>query len=56
VANPGCQVVGISVNTQHMSDEAGRAYLVALEDEYGLPACDPFRYGAERLAEALDDL
>jgi len=52
VANPGCQVIGISVNTQHMSDEAA----LALEDEYALPACDPFRYGAERLAEALDAL
>ena len=53
VANPDCKVVGVSVNTQHMSEEEAVAYLAKVETEMGLPAVDPFRHGAERLAEAL---
>lgn len=56
VANPACQVVGISVNTQHMSEAEAIDYLAALEKEMGLPAVDPFRQGAARLAEALEKL
>ncbi|MEM6618924.1 MAG: N-acetyltransferase DgcN [Pseudomonadota bacterium] len=56
VGNPGCQVVGISVNTQHMSEDEARAYLDKVEAEMGLPTVDPFRHGAERLAQALADL
>jgi uncharacterized NAD-dependent epimerase/dehydratase family protein len=53
VANPACVVVGISVNTQHMSEEEAVAYLGRVEAEMGLPAVDPFRHGAARLVEAL---
>ncbi len=53
VANPACQVVGISVNTQHMAEDEARAYLAGLEAEMGLPATDPFRFGAEKLVDAL---
>jgi uncharacterized NAD-dependent epimerase/dehydratase family protein len=56
VANPACKVVGISVNTQHMSEKEAVAYLAEVEAEMGLPAVDPFRHGAERLAEALENL
>ncbi|WP_299025723.1 N-acetyltransferase DgcN [uncultured Sulfitobacter sp.] len=54
VANPACQVVGFAVNTQHMSDAEAKAYLEGVEAAMGLPAVDPFRFGAERLAEALE--
>jgi len=53
VANPDCVVVGISVNTQHMSEEEAVAYLGRVEAEMGLPAVDPFRHGAARLVAAL---
>jgi uncharacterized NAD-dependent epimerase/dehydratase family protein len=53
VANPTCQVVGISVNTQHLSGADAKAYLITVEAELGLPAVDPFRHGAERLVDAL---
>ncbi|PTQ73435.1 N-acetyltransferase DgcN [Celeribacter persicus] len=53
VANPDCKVVGISINTQHMSEEEALAYLAKVEDEMGLPTVDPFRQGADRLADAL---
>ncbi len=54
VVNPACQVVGISVNTQHMSEADAAAYLSGLEAEMGLPATDPFRFGAGKLVDALE--
>lgn len=54
VGNPACQVVGISVNTQHMAEDDARAYLSELEEEMKLPATDPFRFGADKLVDALD--
>ncbi len=56
VANPDCKVVGISVNTQHLSDSDARAYLSKVEAEMGLPATDPFRYGADKLVDALAEV
>ncbi len=53
VANPACEVVGISINTQHLSDEEAEAYLAKVESEMGLPTVDPYRQNADRLAEAL---
>jgi len=56
VANPACKVIGVSVNTQHLSQEEAEAYLAKVEAEMGLPAVDPFRQGAERLAEAIENI
>jgi uncharacterized NAD-dependent epimerase/dehydratase family protein len=56
VVNPTCQVVGISVNTQHMGEEEALTYLAQVEAQMGLPTVDPFRQGADRLAQALDAL
>ncbi len=56
VANAGCQVVGISINTQHMTEAEAATYLSQVEDRLGLPAVDPFRQGAARLADALAGL
>jgi len=53
VANPNCKVVGISVNTHHMSEAEATDYLAEVEERLGLPAVDPFRHGAARLADAL---
>ncbi|MGJ8584264.1 MAG: N-acetyltransferase DgcN [Marinosulfonomonas sp.] len=53
IANPACQVVGISVNTQHLSESDALDYLAKVEAEMGLPAVDPFRQGAGRLVDAL---
>lgn len=53
VANPDCQVIGISVNTAAMSEDDAVAYLAEVEAEMGLPAVDPFRQGAARLVDAL---
>ncbi|GKY86955.1 N-acetyltransferase DgcN [Sinisalibacter aestuarii] len=53
VANPACEVVAISVNTQHMSEDEAAAYLADVEARMGLPATDPFRFGAGKLVDAL---
>lgn len=53
VANPDCKVVGVSVNTQNLSDEEATAYLAEVEARTGLPSVDPFRHGAGRLVDAL---
>ena len=52
-SNPACQVVGISVNTQHLSEDEAVSYLAQVEERMGLPAVDPYRHGAERLVDAL---
>jgi len=54
VANPDCKVIGVSVNTQHLSEDEARAYLAEVEERMGLPAVDPYRHGAERLVDALE--
>ncbi|MGK7752989.1 MULTISPECIES: N-acetyltransferase DgcN [unclassified Roseovarius] len=54
IANTECRVVGISVNTQHMSEDDAKAYLSQVEDEMGLPATDPYRFGAAKLVDALE--
>ncbi|SDW25358.1 N-acetyltransferase DgcN [Roseicitreum antarcticum] len=53
VANPACQVVGVSVNTQHLSDDDAKAYCADVEARLGLPTVDPYRHGAARLVDAL---
>jgi len=56
VANPDCKVIGISVNTQNMDEEDANTYLMSLEKEFNLPATDPFRFGADKLVDALASL
>jgi len=56
VANPACEVVGVSINTQHMSETEALAYCEEVEKRLGLPTVDPFRHGAARLADALETL
>ena len=53
VGNPACEVVGISVNTQHMSEDEAKAYLAEVEAEMDLPTTDPYRFGSGKLVDAL---
>ncbi|WP_298492967.1 N-acetyltransferase DgcN [uncultured Maritimibacter sp.] len=53
VGNPACEVVGVSVNTQHMGEDEAKAYLAKVEAEMGLPATDPYRFGSAKLVDAL---
>ncbi len=54
IVNADCKVIGISVNTQHLGEAEAKAYLSEVEAEMGLPTTDPFRFGAERLVDALE--
>ncbi len=56
VANPACKVVGISINTQHMSEAEATRYCEEVEARLGFPTVDPFRHGAGRLADALAEI
>jgi uncharacterized NAD-dependent epimerase/dehydratase family protein len=56
VANPNCKVIGISINTQHMSAPEADAYCAEVEARLGLPTVDPFRHGGARLAKALAEI
>jgi len=56
VVNPGCEAVGVAVNTAALDAAAARELTQRIEGELGLPTVDPFRDGADRLAEALIDL
>jgi uncharacterized NAD-dependent epimerase/dehydratase family protein len=56
IANPACQIVGISVNTQHLSEAGALAYLAEVEGRMGLPTVDTFRQGAARLVDALEGI
>jgi uncharacterized NAD-dependent epimerase/dehydratase family protein len=47
------KVVGIGVNSIGLTDEQSRTEAKRLEDLTGLPAIDTFRFGGERLADAL---
>lgn len=53
IANPACEVIGISVNTKAMGEDEAKDYLAEVEARMGLPAIDPFRHGAGRLVDAL---
>ncbi len=53
VANPACQIVGISVNTQHLPEDEAVAYMAEVEARMGLPTVDTFRQGAARLVDAI---
>lgn len=53
VVNPSCTVVGVSINTAALDDDAANRYCEQVETEMGLPTIDPFRHGAERLIAAL---
>jgi uncharacterized NAD-dependent epimerase/dehydratase family protein len=53
VANPACVVAGVSINTQHMGEAEAARYCAEVEARLALPTVDPFRHGAERLADAL---
>ena len=56
VANPACQVVGVSVNTQHLAEDEALAYMAKVDERLNLPTVDTFRQGAGRLVDALTGL
>jgi len=53
IANPACQVAGVAINTASLDEAAARAHCDEVAARMGLPATDPYRFGADALAEAL---
>ena len=48
------RVACIALNTRRLaSDDDARAAIAAAEDETGLPADDPVRFGAAKLVDAV---
>ena len=47
------RVVGIALNTRELTEAGAREAIATAERETGLPATDPVRFGADRLAEEL---
>jgi uncharacterized NAD-dependent epimerase/dehydratase family protein len=52
VARPA-RVAAIALNTRPLDDDAARAAIEAAEQDTGLPADDPVRFGAGRLLDAV---
>ena len=46
-------VAAVALNTRRLAEDEARAAIAAAEEETGLPADDPVRFGAERLTEAV---
>jgi uncharacterized NAD-dependent epimerase/dehydratase family protein len=47
------RVAAVALNTRAVGEEEARAAIAATEEETGLPADDPVRFGAARLVDAV---
>ncbi len=47
------KVVAVALNTRDRSEDEARAAIAAAEEETGLPADDPVRFGAAKLVDAV---
>ncbi|MFY9255146.1 MAG: DUF1611 domain-containing protein [Fuerstiella sp.] len=47
-----CKIIGIAVNTRNLTAEEANTELLRSEDRFGLPACDVYRTGADKLVDA----
>ncbi|QDT63594.1 DUF1611 domain-containing protein [Calycomorphotria hydatis] len=50
------QVIGIAMNSRHVSTDEAEAERERLKAEFCLPVCDVYRHGAAELADAVLDL
>lgn len=50
------KVVGISLNTSHLTEEDAKGEIEKTENETGLPTVDPVRFGCEKLIASLEFL
>ncbi len=47
-----CKIIGIAINTRTMSQADALAEIAQTEATYGLPTCDVYRTGADKLVQA----
>ncbi|QDU56516.1 DUF1611 domain-containing protein [Aeoliella mucimassa] len=50
------KVIGVAANCRNLDDQAAEYEVARVQDELGLPACDVFRQGAGKLADAVEQL
>jgi uncharacterized NAD-dependent epimerase/dehydratase family protein len=53
LTNPAIRCVGLAINTRALEESAARTYLTGLEQEYGLPATDPVRFGVGSIVDRV---
>ena len=53
LTNPAIRPVGIAINTTALDENSARDYLLKLQNEHGLPATDPIRFGVSTIAETI---
>ena len=53
MVNPDCRVIGASINTSELDDEAARECVESVQNRLGLPATDPIRFGPGPLVDSL---
>lgn len=51
-----CRVIGICINTRTLTPEEADREVARAEERFGLPACDVYRHGAGKLADACQRL
>lgn len=51
-----CKIIGIAANTRNLSETDAMADMKAKEAEFGVPVCDVYRFGSERLVDAVVQL
>lgn len=50
------KIIAISINTRSLTDEQAMREVAQAEDRFGLPACDVYRHGAGKIADACERL
>lgn len=53
LTNPNCKGIGVSLNTSALDEAAAKDALKRAEDETGLPACDPLRWGVGAIIDKI---
>lgn len=53
LTNPNSKGIGVSLNTSSLNEAQAKDALKRAEDETGLPACDPLRWGAGAIIDKL---
>jgi uncharacterized NAD-dependent epimerase/dehydratase family protein len=53
ITNPAAKVIGISLNTQHMSETAALREIAETEQRFGMPTIDPARTGCAKIVAVL---
>lgn len=51
-----CRLIGVAVNSKHLSAEQAIEEVAAAEARFGVPACDVYRHGAAKLVQAAIEL